>query len=140
MKNPRTTILIGILVLVNVLVFGSLLVLLFNAVSGGSASNAPTSTPRILVTPTLVPPPSTSTASGTRVGTPAASSATSVSTSVSSTGITYPFTYTVQAGDSISVIAKRFNVPAAKIMAANNITNADLIKVGQVLIIPDPNK
>ena len=138
MKNPRTTILIGILVLVNVLVFGSLLVLLFNAVSGGSASNAPTSTPRILLTPTLVPPPATGTATRV-VTTPAASSATSVSTSPS-TGVTYPFTYTVQTGDSISVIAKRFNVPAAKIMAANNITNPDLIKVGQVLIIPDPNK
>ena len=138
MKNPRTTILIGILVLVNVLVFGSLLVLLFNAVSGGSASNAPTSTPRILLTPTLVPPPATSTSTRV-VTTPAASSSTTVA-ATPSTGVTYPFTYTVQAGDSISLIAKRFNVPAAKIMAANNITNPDLIKVGQVLIIPDPNK
>ena len=138
MKNPRTTILIGILVLVNVLVFGSLLVLLFNAVSGGSASNAPTSTPRILLTPTLVPPPVTSTSTRV-VTTPAASSSTTVP-ATPSTGVTYPFTYTVQAGDSISVIAKRFNVPAAKIMAANNMTNPDLIKVGQVLIIPDPNK
>ena len=138
MKNPRTTILIGILVLVNVLVFGSLLVLLFNAVSGGSASNAPTSTPRILLTPTLVPPPATSTSTRV-VTTPAASSSTTVA-ATPSTGVTYPFTYTVQAGDSISLIAKRFNVPAAKIMAANNITNPDLIKAGQVLIIPDPNK
>jgi LysM repeat protein len=138
MKNPRTTILIGILVLVNVLVFGSLLVLLFNAVSGGSASNAPTSTPRILLTPTLVPPPATSTSTRV-VTTPAVSSSTTVA-ATPSTGVTYPFTYTVQAGDSISLIAKRFNVPAAKIMAANNITNPDLIKVGQVLIIPDPNK
>ncbi len=150
MKSPRTAFLVGVLVLVNILVFGSLLILLFNAVTGGSSSPPPaTSTPRALATPTLVPPPATSTPPGTTAATRPAGAPTAASPAAAATASpctsgtadqTYPCTYTVRAGDSISVIAKRFNLTAAKIMAANNISNADFIKVGQVLIIPDPNK
>ncbi len=45
-------------------------------------------------------------------------------------------TYIVQPGDYISLIARRFNVSAAAILAANNISNPNLIFVGQVLTIP----
>jgi LysM repeat protein len=45
-------------------------------------------------------------------------------------------TYTVQRGDTLSLISLRFNVSMQAIMAANGITNANLIYVGQVLTIP----
>ena len=45
-------------------------------------------------------------------------------------------TYTVKAGDTLSAIAARYNTTVARIASANNITNVNLIRVGQVLTIP----
>lgn len=45
-------------------------------------------------------------------------------------------TYTVQKGDSLSGIAKKFGVTVSAVAAANNITNIALIRVGQILMIP----
>lgn len=45
-------------------------------------------------------------------------------------------TYTVQSGDTLSKIARQFASTVAAIAAANNIANPGLIRVGQVLIIP----
>ncbi len=45
-------------------------------------------------------------------------------------------TYIVQAGDTLFKIAQRFNVNPATIIAANNLSNPNLIFVGQRLIIP----
>lgn len=42
-------------------------------------------------------------------------------------------TYTVKAGDTLSAIAKKYNTTVADIVAKNNIPNANLIYVGQVL-------
>ena len=47
-------------------------------------------------------------------------------------------TYTVQEGDSLLAIAQQFGVTVEELMAANNITNADLLRVGDELIIPGP--
>ncbi len=44
--------------------------------------------------------------------------------------------YVVQAGDTLSSIAQRFNTTIEAIIRVNNITNPNLIFVGQVLIIP----
>ena len=46
-------------------------------------------------------------------------------------------TYTVQEGDSLSAISQRFGVSVEAIMAANNISNPDLVRVGDELIIPE---
>lgn len=47
--------------------------------------------------------------------------------------------YTVRPGDTLRAIAARFGVSVGAIVQANGITNPDLIRVGQVLIIPDGN-
>jgi len=44
--------------------------------------------------------------------------------------------YAVEAGDTLTVIAKKFAVPISDIMQANGLTNQDFIQVGQELIIP----
>jgi murein DD-endopeptidase MepM/ murein hydrolase activator NlpD len=44
--------------------------------------------------------------------------------------------YVVQAGDTLFAIALRFNLSVAEIAAANNLSNANLIFVGQQLVIP----
>lgn len=44
--------------------------------------------------------------------------------------------YTVRSGDTLYAIALRYNTTVARIVAANNITNPNLIRVSQVLRIP----
>ena len=45
-------------------------------------------------------------------------------------------TYVVAKGDSLSVIASRFGVSASDISALNNIKNANMIRVGQKILLP----
>ncbi len=47
-------------------------------------------------------------------------------------------TYTVQSGDSITLIARRFGVAVSSLVAVNYITNPSLIYPGMTLIIPNP--
>jgi murein DD-endopeptidase MepM/ murein hydrolase activator NlpD len=44
--------------------------------------------------------------------------------------------YIVQSGDTLSLIASRFNVDLADLMNANSISNPDLLSAGQELVIP----
>jgi LysM repeat protein len=44
--------------------------------------------------------------------------------------------YTVQAGDTLSNLAERFNTTVQALAAANNLQSSDMIYVGQVLIAP----
>ncbi|CZQ87867.1 lysin motif [Trichococcus palustris] len=44
--------------------------------------------------------------------------------------------YTVQAGDTLYGIALRYGVTVQQLVSANNLTDANLIRVGQVLTIP----
>ncbi len=57
----------------------------------------------------------------------------------SGSGGTTPTTtlkYTVKSGDTLGAIASRYKVTVSAIMTANKLTNANSIKVGQVLTIP----
>lgn len=45
-------------------------------------------------------------------------------------------TYTVQAGDTLWHIARRFNVPLSALIHANNLNNPEQLWPGQVLLIP----
>ena len=49
-----------------------------------------------------------------------------------------PVAYVVQAGDTLSAIARAYGVAAQAIATANGLTDLDTIHVGQALIIPDP--
>lgn len=50
--------------------------------------------------------------------------------------LTTPTTYTVKAGDSLGSIAAAFDVSVDDIMALNSLTDANVISVGQTLLIP----
>ncbi len=75
--------------------------------------------------------PGAAAAAGTAAGGTGAGSATTGGAASSATT-----TYTVQKGDMLSAIAKRFGTTVAAIVAANNLTNPDSLKIGQRLIIP----
>ena len=45
-------------------------------------------------------------------------------------------TYTIKSGDTLYVIATRFGVTLSDLAAANNITDVDVIQVGEDLVIP----
>lgn len=47
-------------------------------------------------------------------------------------------TYVVQPGDTLSSIARSFNVAVEDLRTANNLVNTDLLSIGQPLIIPSP--
>lgn len=47
-------------------------------------------------------------------------------------------TYVVQPGDNLLTIAARFNTTVAVLMELNNLTNPNLIRIGQELIVPAP--
>jgi len=44
--------------------------------------------------------------------------------------------YTVQAGDNLAIIARRFNTTVDGIVSINNLTDRNALRVGQRLIIP----
>ena len=76
--------------------------------------------------PTVVPTPTTK----PRVPSPTPRPVTATPRST-------PRVYVAQAGDSLSSIAARFGVTTQALMAANGLSNPNLINIGQVLVIPD---
>jgi LysM repeat protein len=47
-----------------------------------------------------------------------------------------PAQYVVQSGDTLSSIARRFEVDVDQLLAANNLADGDLLSIGQKLVIP----
>ncbi|MEY4042967.1 MAG: hypothetical protein RL529_534 [Actinomycetota bacterium] len=101
----------------------------------GTAPTSPTPTPTPTPTPSKSPTPTpTPTKSATPTPTPTKSATPTKSPTPTPTA--KPTSYTVLAGDTLQSIARKFGVTLDALMAANKITNANLIKVGQKLVIP----
>jgi LysM repeat protein len=83
------------------------------------------------MTDTATPPvmPAVDTLAPVAVPTDAAPTAAALAT---------PTSYTVKAGDSLGSIAAAFDVSVDEIMALNGLTDANVISVGQRLLIPGP--
>lgn len=79
-----------------------------------------------------IPGPGSSSSSPTPSETPASQSPATQSPTTSPAVRTYK----VQAGDTLWAIARKFSVSADALAKLNNITNANLIKIGQTLKIP----
>ncbi len=47
-------------------------------------------------------------------------------------------TYTIQAGDNLSSVASAFDTTTARLLELNGLGNANLVRVGQVLMVPQP--
>ncbi len=148
MSRSRQISLLIVFVLANYLVLSNLVMLLFAASTSAVSRPIATRVPRMTFTPTAVvaptsteTPPPTATTILTKIPTTIPTPFITVSATRSPTlTFTYPFTYTVKSGDTLSGLASRFSVSVNKIMAANALTDPNTIRIGQVLIIPDPNQ
>lgn len=93
-----------------------------------------TPTETILVLPTLSQRAATATATPNIVTITPTQTPTEVPTPTATP--TLSGTYTVQAGETLGEIAAKFGMPYGYLAEENNITDPNLIYVGQVLIIP----
>ena len=158
MSRAPIVVVIVVLLAANCVVFGNIAALLYTA-SGEAASRInPTLTPAATAVPqpTLPPPPPTTAPTNTAIpsDTPTAGPSlipTATATrSLSSyptyapvgtgTPLKYPFVYTVKPGDTLLGLANQFRISSAKLMAANGLTDSNLIRAGQTLLVPDPNQ
>ena len=96
-----------------------------------SVSASPTASATPKPTTTATPKPTVS-----ATPTPTASPRPTVSPTPSPTPTVKPTTYTVVSGDTLTRIATRFGVTLTALMTANKITDANNIRIGQVLQIP----
>jgi LysM repeat protein len=62
--------------------------------------------------------------------------ATPVPATLAPTPTAAPRTYVVQGGDTLSLIANRFGTSVEALRIANGLKSADVINIGQVLVIP----
>ena len=98
-------------------------------------SASPKPSPSLSASPSASASPKPS-ASPIATASPGPSASPRPSASPSPTATIKPKTYTVVAGDYLNKIAAKFGVSASALMTANKITNANSIRIGQVLIIP----
>ena len=98
------------------------------AVQPAPAADTPTAARE--PTPTIAPVAALDTAEPSATSQPAPTSAPAATTSPDY------IEYTVQKGDLLNNIAKKYNVTTKDILAINQISNADSLTVGQVIRIP----
>lgn len=99
--------------------------------AGGIGALLARSTPAANGTPVPTLEVSAGTATVTPAGTPEAASSEAGAAAVGGE-------YTVQAGDTLSAIARRFGLSVTDLIAANQLANPNTLHKGQVLNIPAP--
>lgn len=98
----------------------------------GEAVNGQTAVPTLAATSVLPELPETAVSANPSPVPPTAVPPTATTTAAS------PQSHTIQAGETLFSIARRYNIPLNSLAAANNIYDPNLIQVGQILVIPGP--
>lgn len=126
-SRSREIALIVVLLLINYLIFSRLGIMILGGqqpTPTATRTPKPTFTPSDLVaataTPTLPAEPTPTTAEPTAAPSPS------------------PITHVVQAGETLSEIARTYDTTVEAVVQANNLQNANAIREGQVLVIPSP--
>jgi nucleoid-associated protein YgaU len=125
----------GLLARLFLLVLGVLIVLAIGAGIGfGAATLVPGLADASPPAATLPPPTERPTAPPIPTPSPSASPSPSPSPVPSPT----PLVHTVKRGENLTQIAARYKVTVEAIVEANGLKNANLIEIGQKLVIPSP--
>lgn len=119
----------------------SLVVLSACARPGTTGGGTPTAAVRVLASPSAsrLGTPTTIAPTVASIATPTAAAPappTVAPTTAAPSGTVPGKKYVVKEGDTLADIANSFGVSVADLIAANNLTNPDVIIVGQELIIP----
>lgn len=88
--------------------------------------------------PGLRPQPAAIIAQATQTARPIPLSPTPAAVTATEAVQPTPTVYVVKPGDTLGTIAQRFSLTVDEIMAANGLTDPNVLKVGQSLIIPVP--
>jgi LysM repeat protein len=112
----------GILIIVNVLISAAVVMGILYVWNRTQPSSLPTPAPTAMLTPAAV-------GAGTSTPTAPPAEPTTIPT-------TAPLLYAVQEGDTLSGIAQAYGVSLQDLMAANAITDPNMLSVGQMLVIP----
>lgn len=105
------------------------------------AADQPTSTPADTPTPMPTPSPTATLDPSLPTATPAPTFTPADTPTPVATATPRPdgaIVHTVQAGDTLNAIAARYNVPSAQVEELNDLANANLLLVGQELVISVP--
>lgn len=86
---------------------------------------------------TLAPPPTPVTATTAPVQTVPTTQPLRQTTTTASVG-TNQLAYTIQDGDTLYSISRQFGVSVDVLIEVNNLTNPDVIRAGDTLVIPPP--
>ncbi len=131
-QNTRP-FLIGGISIVLVAVGIVILIMWFTGPNRPAISFLATDTP----TPTnTATPTATATATSTPTETPTVTNTPTVTLTPTAAA---PFLYTVEENDTLTSIAEKFGVDLLVLMALNNLSNETVIRVGDELIIPNPD-
>ncbi|MBI5568185.1 MAG: LysM peptidoglycan-binding domain-containing protein [Chloroflexi bacterium] len=112
----------------NVIVSVAVTLIVLNVWDAGRAA------PRVVPTPIATSPNVPAGAGGSLV--PTAVPLTIAAPAASPTVAARASQYTVKEGDTLSSLARDFDLSVNQLLAANNLTNGDLLSIGQRLIIP----
>lgn len=108
--------------------------------SGGAATATATSAVRTIGSPSPVRVATPVVASSATVTTAPATTTTSATTApptaTKAAGTVPGKKYVVEPGDTLNLIAEKFDVPLEELIKANNLANPDVLSIGQELIIP----
>jgi LysM repeat protein len=93
----------------------------------------------VLLTRTVTSPSAEPTPGPAAVVSPTPTGPTPVPTQgpVQATIVPLEPSYTVQPGDTLAIIARRFNTTVDSLVSINNLTDRNSLRVGQRLIIPN---
>lgn len=87
---------------------------------------------------TLAPPPPPVTSTTIAVQVPTTTQPPAPPPTTSTTAGTTPLAYTIQDGDTLYSISRQFGVAVDVLIEVNNISNPDVIRAGDTLVIPPP--
>lgn len=132
-RKRRKNLPVIILVIAVIVMFVGIF-MIYISLTGSSVNIAFLTSPTPTATATATPLPPTNTATITPIP-----SETLIPTETLLPTAAEPFDYTVQSGDSLFSIAEQFGVDYVAIMVLNGMTNDNVLFVGDVLTIPNPD-
>ncbi len=136
MSWQQIALILGVNAIVSLIISLLVVIIAGRSVPAGPAAMAPATVPPVVAGSTLPAQPSLSNAPTPLPGAAATPAAPAASQPTSAPTPAEPTVYIVQPGDTLSSIARKYDISMEDLMRANDIANADYVQLGQELKIP----